>query len=162
MEAWEAAIEHVLWHETGGDLINGAPHLDPDDPGGFTKWGIAQKSWPELDVRNLTRAKAEQIYFDHYWLSEKINTLPSIVGIQVFDFGVTAGPDRAVRILQRALGLKVDGSVGLKTIEACKNIEAAKKFLIARLYFYRRLNKSKYEDGWENRTAICALVAGKF
>lgn len=162
MTSWDAAIAHILWWETGGDLINGAPHNDPEDPGGFTKWGVSQRAWPNISVKDLTRPQAEALYYERYWLDPKINLLPPVVGIQVIDFGVTSGPDRAIRILQRTLKLKADGKIGNQTITACSDSEAARKLLIARLYFYRRLNKSKYEDGWENRTASCALVAGRF
>ena len=162
MNAWESAIEHILWWETGGDIVNGAPHDDPDDPGGLTKWGISQKAGPKINIANLTKDQASKIYFNHYWLSPKISLLPPIVGIQVFDFGVTSGPYRAIRILQRTLKLEADGNTGTKTITACADPEAARKYLIARLNFYRKLKKSKYESGWENRAAACALVAGKF
>jgi len=158
----EAAINHVLWWETGGDLVNGAPHDDPDDPGGFTKWGISQRAWPNLSIKDLTKTQAETIYLNNYWFLFNINLLPPIIGIQVFDFGVTSGPSRAIRILQRTLNLKVDGNIGQKTIAACADPEAARKYLITRLNFYRKLKKSKYESGWENRAAACALVAGRF
>lgn len=159
---WEAAINHVLWYETGGDLVNGALHLDPDDPGGLTKWGISQRAFPHLVIKDLNKKDAEDIYYEKYWTGPKIDQLPPRIAIQVFDHGVTAGPTRAIKILQSSVGLKADGIIGLKTKEACEWVDAARVFVIDRLDFYRRLNKPKYIDGWINRAAACALVAGKF
>ena len=33
-----------------------------EDPGGLTKYGISQRSYPGLDIRNLTIGEAERIY----------------------------------------------------------------------------------------------------
>ena len=41
-------IEVVLHHE--GGYVN-----DPDDPGGETNFGIAKRSHPDVDIKNLTK-----------------------------------------------------------------------------------------------------------
>ena len=46
--SFDTLISRVLSHE--GDYVN-----DPSDPGGETKFGIAKRSYPHVDIRNLTR-----------------------------------------------------------------------------------------------------------
>ena len=45
---FDEIIEQVLEHE--GGYVN-----DPDDPGGETKFGIAKKFNPDVDIKNLTK-----------------------------------------------------------------------------------------------------------
>ena len=47
MQNFPDCISHVLAAE--GGLVN-----DPQDPGGVTKFGISQRSYPALDIRELT------------------------------------------------------------------------------------------------------------
>lgn len=35
---------------------------DPNDKGGTTKFGISQRAYPNVDIKNLTRQQAELIY----------------------------------------------------------------------------------------------------
>lgn len=41
--------------------------FDPQDPGGETNFGICKKSYPELDIKNLTKEQAITIYKRDYW-----------------------------------------------------------------------------------------------
>ena len=52
VEEW---LKRILGHE-GGLSDN------PKDPGGLTKWGISQRSYPHLDIRNLKVEEAVEIY----------------------------------------------------------------------------------------------------
>jgi len=36
---------------------------DPEDPGKETNFGISKKSYPGLDIKNLTKEKAREIYY---------------------------------------------------------------------------------------------------
>ena len=47
-------IEVVLHHE--GGYVN-----DPKDPGGETNFGIAKRSHPDVDIKNLTEEGAKEI-----------------------------------------------------------------------------------------------------
>ena len=47
--SFDLAIPIVLENE--GGYIN-----DPNDPGGETKYGISKRSYPALDIKNLTVA----------------------------------------------------------------------------------------------------------
>ena len=53
MTDFDLAINYVLENE--GGVVD-----DPNDPGGLTNFGISQKQYPDLDIRDLTRDQAEQ------------------------------------------------------------------------------------------------------
>lgn len=131
---WGAAIVFVLKME--GGLTE-----DPADPGGLTKYGISQKSYPNLDIRNLTEDQAREIYKKDYWLPCSCNDLPTPFAIAVFDTAVNQGHTKAKRLLQIALDVPVDGVIGDKTIAAAFKAppRQVKKYLAERLAAYARL-----------------------
>lgn len=135
---------------------------DPDDPGGATKYGVTIHTMRRLgldltgdgrvnerDVRQLTRAQAEDIFINHYFHRPGIARLPEPLQASVFDMYVNAGSN-AVKILQRLLrqmgqAVTVDGALGPKTAAAATAAHhAAPKHLvdaygIARRNYYFRL-----------------------
>jgi len=135
---------------------------DPDDPGGATNFGVTIHTMRRLgldldrdgdvdveDVRHLTRARAEEIFIDHYFHRPGIAHLPEQIQASVFDMYVNAGSN-AVKILQRLLrqmgqDVTVDGTIGPQTIEAAATtLQAAPDHLadaygIARRNYYFRL-----------------------
>ncbi len=145
---------------------------DPDDdgnrgdgsPGNWgTKFGIDARSHPGVDIKNLTRQQAKEIYLSEYHKSIA-NTLPYPINFLTFDFTVNAGQSRAVKCLQRVAGVTPDGVWGPRTNEAWRALQASSKasrvpamLLQCRRDFYngladgsRRLNR--YRKGWINRT----------
>ena len=92
------AVEAVLNHE--GGYVN-----DPDDPGGETKWGISRRSYPSLDITNLTREDAIAIYYRDWWRRYKYDLIEdAAVAAKVLDLSVNMGPSQAHKILQREIG----------------------------------------------------------
>ena len=83
---WEAAIASVLKHE-GGYVHHSS------DPGGETNWGISKRAHPHLDIKNLTRDQAVEIYRDTYW-SQVPEHLPDEVRWFAFDVAVNSGVGR--------------------------------------------------------------------
>ena len=69
------------------------------DPGGLTKYGICQRSHPNVDIRNLTLAGAEQIYADEYWGPAGCEAQPEPVALNLFDAAVNLGPGVAKQLL---------------------------------------------------------------
>ena len=130
---------------------------DPDDPGGATKFGIDQRSHPKEDIRNLTRERAAEIYWNEYWLKAKADKMPAKVGEIVGNIAVNAGHGRASRWLQQAVGATADGVIGPKTLELVKlaNVdELADKLLDRTEEHYRSIGKgslAKFLKGWLNR-----------
>lgn len=112
------AIDRVLGFEDG--YVN-----DPVDPGGETNFGISKRQYPDLNIRNLTRREAVEIYFRDYWTPYNLAALPPAIGGKIFDLGVNMGSVTAIKLLQRAAGagapgsaFRVDGKIGPMTIAA--------------------------------------------
>lgn len=130
---------------------------DPDDPGGATKYGIDQRSHPDVDIRSLTEAQAKQIYFAEYWQRSSCEALPPKVGEVVMDISVNNGVRRAGKWLQEAVGAVPDGYIGVKTLalaETCNRDWLVDNLLSRRDRFYVSIAKgrmSKFLKGWLNR-----------
>ena len=146
-------IEVVLHHE--GGYVN-----DPDDPGGETNFGVAKRSHPDVDIANLTKDGAKEIYKEHYWDKNKVESLSEELRHIYFDMCVNQGRGRAVKILQRAANgkgaeLKVDGGMGPKTIAAMEGVELD-RVRAYRIKYYadlvtRKPDLEKFYFGWFRR-----------
>jgi lysozyme family protein len=133
----------------------GVDSNDPADPGGFTRFGIAQKFHPEIDVSKLTKEEAQEIYLTDYWGKIAGDSLPAPLALVVFDTAVQLNPGPAVRMLQVALGVEPDGVVGAKTLAAIRNAGTKRglleRFLGARVVYYATRNNPRYFAGWVRR-----------
>ena len=83
------------------DLIDnweGGYVFDPDDPGGMTKYGICARSYPSVDIKNLTRDQAVAIYYWDFWQKYNLETLyPDLkMRAKVFNMGVLMGINEAL------------------------------------------------------------------
>lgn len=136
----------------------------PSDPGGATNMGITHRTlaaWRKVgavskdEVRALGRAEAIQIYETQYWRTSGADRLPVGVDYAVFDYAVNSGPQRAVKDLQRVLGVAADGIVGLRTLEAAKEVspeEIIKALCKRRREYVRGLRHYQtFRRGWEDR-----------
>lgn len=114
MADFSKAIDFVLANE--GGYVN-----NPADPGGETNFGISQRAYPTLDIKDLTRDEAVTIYQRDYWKFDALSS--QRVATKLFDACVNMGPSQAVRMLQLALGgiqagpVIADGKFGPDTIE---------------------------------------------
>lgn len=155
---FEEAIKIILQHE--GGYVN-----HPNDKGGETKYGITKRRYPDLDIKNLTKAKAIELYKRDFWDSSRIEVYPDIIRLQMFDMSVNMGPKSAVKVLQRALNrLGYDflgtGTLGPATMKAVTITPALSLYFwigIERLAYYNSIvvnNKSQvvFLKGWTNRT----------
>jgi lysozyme family protein len=144
------AIERVLAHE-GGFVDN------PDDPGGKTRWGISQRTYPHLNIATLTREQAIALYRRDAWTPIRGDALPEAIAFQVLDAAVNHGVVRAVGWLQQMLDLRVDGVVGPLTRAAAADADPVALILAynaARLDFYVRLRTfPTFGRGWTRRIA---------
>lgn len=100
---FEISFDRLIGHE--GGYVN-----DPTDPGGETNWGISKRSYPLLDIRNLTREDAKLIYYRDFWGA--VTGIKNSIKFQVFDAAVNHGIGAAIRMLQRAIGVADDGHWG--------------------------------------------------
>lgn len=145
---FEIAIERVLGHE--GGYVN-----NPNDPGGETKWGISKRSYPNVDIKALTRTEAIAIYRRDFWNLVHADELFDGVAYQSLDFAVNSGIGTAVRYLQRALGVADDGHWGPHTAAAAKAMSESDQIMrlnAERLDYMTRLkNWPDASRGWSRR-----------
>ena len=137
------------------------------DSGGLTKWGISQKAFPHVDIRNLSIEDAANIYRENYWKPIRGYDLQDQdVANKLFDMAVNMGVGAATKLCQKsccALGqlVAVDGSFGPNTLEAVNRCDAG-----ALLGMLRAESKAHYEaiaeanpelsqylNGWLKRAA---------
>ena len=117
----------------------------PNDRGGATNYGISSRVYPSEDIKNMTKERADAIYYRDYWLKPKINQLPDDFANIVFDNGVVQGQSTAIMNLQKALGVKADGIIGSDTLAASKNTN----YKNIRTDFINNVNK--VEDQYQRR-----------
>ncbi len=150
MSAFDEFIGRVLSHE--GGYVN-----DPRDPGGETKFGIAKRSYPHIDIRNLSRESAVAIYRRDFWDRVQGEKLPRALAFQALDAAVNHGIGNAVRWMQRAAGVADDGVIGPMTLAAVSRADRADLVLLfnaERLAFYTKLSTfDAFGRGWINRVA---------
>lgn len=131
---FEYAIEIILKHE--GCIVN-----DPHDPGGLTNFGIAQKFYPEVDIKNLTKEEACVIYKRDYWDKCCCEDIPDALRLAVFDCAVNQGVSIAIMMLQSSIGVKPDGHIGPMTLKSLQNCDAQSV-----LTYYLSLRRARYEN----------------
>jgi lysozyme family protein len=145
---------------------------DPHDSGGATDHGIIQSeynAWRKLHSEAQQSVKlinypdeSNQIYWTQYWLPY-CPLLPSGPNLCLFNFGINAGVSEAVKILQRAVNVTVDGHFGLETEAACNAADPKKliyAFTLKEESFYRSLPTFKYfGSDWIGRSERCESLS---
>ena len=146
---FERAFDELMKNEGG--------YVDhPDDPGGETNWGISKRSYPKVDIKNLTKEQAQLIYYRDFWV--KIDYFLSYaIAFEAFDAAVNHGIRRSIKLLQEAAGTEPDGIVGPKSRIAFREIsenDMLLRFAAYRLRFYTNCaGWGTFGKGWVNRVA---------
>lgn len=123
MANFDKAIVVVLKHE--GGYIN-----NPKDPGGETNFGICKRSYPNIDIRNLTFEQAAKIYKRDFWDRYKVGEInDDDIATKLFDLSINLGERETAHVAQRALRaigqiINEDGIIGEITIAAINNSKA--------------------------------------
>lgn len=159
---FDAAFDRLMGHEGGFSEI-------ASDPGNWTggrvgagvlkgtKYGIAANTYPNLDIRNLTKDEAKAIYRQDFWNRVNADKLADGVAFQLFDFAINSGIETAVRYLQRALGVADDGKwgpVSQAAADATSETDIIMQLNAERLDFMTRLKAwPDFSRGWARR--IC-------
>jgi lysozyme family protein len=142
------------------------------DSGGYAISGINSKIWPKdyFEVSMAPQDQRPQIVYDFYqknfWVPSQVGGLDfQEVANRVFDEGVNAGGETAIKLLQKSLiklgavTLKMDGILGADTRD-CANSQDPDRLLAVfknvRLTYYKRIVDnnavdSKYLGEWEKR-----------
>lgn len=154
-------------------LINEGGFVNhPRDPGGATNCGVTQKVYdhfraeenlPIRSVKFINTVEIGMIYKHDYWGPVHADELPYGIDYCVFDFGVNSGPGRAIRALQRALGVKDDGFLGPRSyaaLAASNHDDVIEKICADRMGFLERLPTWEiFGDGWKHRVNAVELKA---
>jgi len=164
VEDYKKALAFTLRYEGGY-----ANH--PNDKGGETNRGITHttydtyrkvKGLPVQSVKLITDEEVNDIYYKMYWLTASCDKLPYPLNMVVFDAAVNHGPLKAIKLLQRILGLHQDGLVGPKTLAAVATIKddygACDDYMDEREAFFNAIvaansSQSVFLKGWLNRVA---------
>jgi uncharacterized protein (TIGR02594 family) len=160
---FERALAHVLAMEGGWSD-------DPYDPGGPTNFGItlavyAREKGVDVTAANVAQLKSElrriapetvrRIYRERYWCPAACPALPPALAVMHFDAAVNHGVAGAMRMLQQALAVAVDGEVGPETLGAAKTRpirETLHAYAAIRRQRYRALPHFwRFGRGWLNR-----------
>lgn len=110
---------------------------DPNDPGGETNWGISKRSYPFVDIKNLTKQQAQELYKKDYW-EDKWETLGFPLAACMMDTSINMGKRRAETFLRDCDG-NYNTYIYLR--------ELAYLDIIA-----KKPSQAKYKNGWFNRT----------
>ncbi|MFZ4626492.1 MAG: glycoside hydrolase family 108 protein [Rhodoferax sp.] len=149
MTSFDQAFDRLMGHE--GGYVN-----DPNDPGGETAWGISKRSYPNLDIRHLTRELAKTVYRRDFW-DVLGDAAPAAIKFQAFDFAVNSGIQTAIRKLQAAIGVADDGHWGplsAAKLAAMDVNDVLLRFMAQRLRYWVKCSAwPTFGAGWINRAA---------
>lgn len=169
--SYETAFKEIIGHEGGYTD-------DPEDDGNWTggaqgvgelkgtKYGISAAAYPQLNIKALTLDDAKVIYFQDYWKRVRCDELPPAVAFTMFDCAVNQGILRAIRCMQRALGVKDDGVFGPQTLAKAKahknKPDLIAKFMAERILEYVQAKRwPRFKGGWSLRAFRVAMTAAK-
>lgn len=122
MSFFPAAFQIVVGIEAG--YVN-----DPDDPGGETKYGISKRSYPNLDIAQLTLDQAQVIYRRDYWDKLNLDALSWELALVEFDAAVNQG----------------------EGFEHTLHGDAVEMMAERAMHYAETKNFAKYEHGWFRR-----------
>lgn len=142
----------------------------PEDKGNYvegdlvgTKYGISAPTLQKHlgkkptadDMKNLNLETAIDILENKYYKKPGIDKLPESIRKNVLDMSINAGPDRAIKLLQKQIGAKQDGIIGPETINKSSKINT-NSYVDTRKQYYeslakRRPKNQKFLKGWLRR-----------
>lgn len=154
----EICTSWILRHE--GGYVN-----HPDDPGGATNFGVIQatydgyrrrKGMPTQSVRHIKHQEVLEIYKEQYWDKVWGDRLPHGLDYALYDFAINSGPGRAIKFIQKLVGVKQDGVLGNQTFDAIldkNDIEGLiQQLCLDRWNWLKRLRHYKtFGRGWTRR-----------
>lgn len=137
---------------------------DPVDPGGATNFGItihdASMYWKAnatpMDVRNMPKDVAKDIYRKHYADPMKYDALPAGFDYSVLDAAINSGVGRAPQWAGKALGQPVRSISDVVPLAqtAKDKVDLIQKYWAIRLSFLHGLGTwSHFGTGWGRRCA---------
>lgn len=140
-----------------------------------TKYGIAARYFPDLDIKNLTKDDARAIYHLKWWRRMNLARICNEeLVLHILDHGINSNKRIAIRMIQRIVEVDPDGVIGNITTGAINNWKPYTKVIegygllngiIEHYKYARHLHyadqvrkypyKRKYLKGWLNRIEKC-------
>lgn len=158
MKQNRAQVQKWIGLSEGGYVNN------PKDPGGPTDRGITQRTFdawrkktgkPKAPVKGISKAEAEDIIAMQYMDPVGFDDLPSGLDYAMADYSVNSGPAKAVKDLQKIVGVSADGIMGTMTLAAVSRYEPGKLIVALcnrRMAFVRGLRTwGTFGKGWTTR-----------
>lgn len=149
--SFEQNIAQLILLEGGGNYVAN------DGGRGPTKWGINGKAngLNELQVQNLTREQAIEIYKREYWDKPKIGDLPPNIRATAFDAAVNQGVRAMREMLESAK--RSDGSNTYDVAYFNQLRRGRYQDTLNNGDFYKNLpaeEKAKYKQSWDARVGV--------
>lgn len=120
------------------DKFEGSALVAHDGNKGASKYGINQSANPTIDIKNLTRDEAAQIYKTQYWDQINADSLPDNMKLQAFDTAVNFGVPKAQAMIE-ASGNDPQRLAELRQAEHARLVAADPQ------------TYGKYQKSWANR-----------
>ncbi len=149
-------FQHTLRWEGGSKL-----HNVKGDSGGWTIWGIAYNYNKSIfknldDFKDTTYDEAAAIAYIKYYKIAYVNLVPKESRLMYFDMAYNMGTSRAIKIMQKCIGVKSDGIIGPMT-KSKMNTVCEGCLYNERNTFYNNLVRQNYKfkkfiKGWLNRS----------
>lgn len=156
MTNFEKAVEVIFHHE--GGYVN-----HPKDPGGETKYGISKRAYPNINIAELTKESAAEIYKKDYWNKVRGDSLPYPIALIMFDMAVNMGVRRSIKMAQKVAGAKRDGVFGPKTLKAITDLNVSyfcASIVSDRIIYYSELSTFEtFKRGWISRSVDVLIQA---
>jgi hypothetical protein len=140
---FNTVIEKVFQREYPSE--DKAFHIVKGDKGGPTKYGISQKAYPNLDIKNLTKEQAIEIAKRDYWDKNNIDKLDPAMREIYFDTAFNKGSGAAKKIFERSGG------------DPNKFLDERQKYVDSLVK--NNPSQKKFKEGWSNRVNDLRKVA---
>ena len=163
-EAQDRILDRILQREGSGYVD------DPVDRGGPTKYGITLSTFrywlgdgaaTGADLSRIDEATAREIYRQVYFRGHGFGNVMGHMSVyeHMLDMAVHHGPPRSIKILQKALGVTVDGIIGPETrssIAVIGDHDLSLRVVGERVLFISRIvrddpSQSRFLVGWQKR-----------
>lgn len=123
---------------------------DPNDPGNYvdgvfvgTKYGISAKAHKHLDIKNLTKEQAAEIYRKEYWEASGADKMPW-------------------PLCMAHMNIAVNGGVGAATLILSRSGHSFNKYMGEKIKWYTNTNNwNQYYTAWMRRCADLLIEADK-
>jgi lysozyme family protein len=129
-----------------------------------TNYGISAASYPNLDIKNLTKQDAELIYLSDFYPKVGGDNIPTAISFLMLDACVNSGVENAVPWIQAILSLKQDGNCGPVTqtaINAYSDQQSlCEQYCVSHLIHYTQFSSwAMYAKGYTTRLVTDCFVA---